>query len=374
ARHLAAAGRRRDRHAARHQPRMDVVHVLPARAASGAPGGGESAPRPGAAAGPLLRAVEPRFHGCVRAVNGPARALAAPRAPAPFPATVRWLAAAGQTARPRQWPKNLLVFAAPWAGASRGRDEGLGYALGAAAAFIAASAAVYFVNDVIDADRDRRHPVKRFRAVAAGRLPAGHALLLAGLAAAAAISFGFWIGEPWLAVLITAYLVASFLYALGLKHVPVVELIFVATGFVFRALGGAVATHVPPSAWFLLVCSLGALMVATAKRFTELTVLKAAAARHRPVMRWYSRRVLRFSQRAVAYAMVLAYLLWAQSEQNPWMRGWHLASGVALTAALIRFDSLTARVTGRPVEDLIARDAVMIYFELTWLTMFIAGL
>ena len=307
-------------------------------------------------------------------MNGPARALAVPRAPARFPAAVRWLAAAGQTARPRQWPKNLLVFAAPLAGASLGRDEGLGYALGAAAAFIAASAAVYFVNDVIDADRDRLHPVKRFRAVAAGRLPAGHALLLAGLAAAAAMSFGFWIGEPRLAALITAYLVASLLYALVLKHVPVVELIFVATGFVFRALGGAVATHVPPSAWFLLVCSLGALMVAIAKRGTELAMLGGQAAGHRPVMRWYRLAGLRLSQRLVAVAMTGAYLLWAYGESGAWMRAWHLASAIPLAAALIRFDRLTGRAGGRPVEDLITRDGLMVCCELGWLTMFAVGL
>src|SRR5580698_11516283 len=88
---------------------------------------------------------------------------------------LHWATAVLTTARPWQWPKNLLVFAAPLAGASLGRDDGLGYALAAAAAFTAAAAAVYFVNDVLDADRDRRHPVKRLRAVASGRLPRGHA-------------------------------------------------------------------------------------------------------------------------------------------------------------------------------------------------------
>ena len=295
-------------------------------------------------------------------------------APSLYLVPVLWFAAAVETARPRQWPKNMLVFAAPLAGASLGRDDGVGYALVAAAAFVAASSAVYFVNDVVDAERDRRHTVKRSRPVASGRLPGSHALALAALVTVASLAAGPMIGEPRLSAVIALYLTLSALYTVTLKHIPVIELAFVASGFVLRALGGAIATHVPPSAWFLLVCSLGALMVATAKRFTELTMLKAAAARHRPVMRWYSRRALRFSQRAVACAMVVAYLLWAQSEQNPWMRCWHLASGVALTAALIRFDQLTARATGRPVEDLIARDAVMIYFELTWLTMFTAGL
>ena len=88
--------------------------------------------------------------------------------------TARWAVAVLRTARPRQWPKNLLVFAAPLAGASLGRRDGLVYALVAAAAFGFASVAVYFVNDVADAERDRRHPRKRNRPVASGELPKKH--------------------------------------------------------------------------------------------------------------------------------------------------------------------------------------------------------
>jgi decaprenyl-phosphate phosphoribosyltransferase len=299
---------------------------------------------------------------------------AAMRAVPAYPLPLRWLAAVVETARPRQWPKNLLVFAAPLAGASLGRDDGLGYALVAAAAFTAASAAVYFINDVADAGRDRRHPVKRFRPVASGRLPRAHALALAGLMVIAGLAAGGWIGEPRLSLVIGVYLAFSVLYSALLKHLPVVELAFVAAGFVLRALGGAVATHVPPSGWFLLVCSLGALMVAIAKRYSELVLLGGDAARHRPVMRWYRDAALRVSQRAVAGAMVGCYLLWAYGEHNPWMRGWHLASAVALVVALARFDWLTGQATGKPVEDLIARDGVMTYCELIWLAMFAAGL
>jgi len=291
-----------------------------------------------------------------------------------YPAPVQWLVAVVQTARPRQWPKNLLVFAAPLAGASLGRNNGLAYALAAAAAFIAASAAVYFINDVMDAERDRQHPVKKFRAVASGRLPKAHALAMAALGIAASLAVGFWIREPGLSAVIGVYLVFSVLYSAKLKHVPVVELAFVAAGFVLRALGGAIATHVPPSAWFLLVCSLGALMVAIAKRYTELAALDGDAARHRPVMRWYSRRMLRLGQRVVAGAMILAYLLWATAERDSWMAGWHLASAVALILALVRFDQLTGNARGRPVEDLISRDRLMNFCELAWLIMFAVGL
>ncbi len=291
-----------------------------------------------------------------------------------YPPPLRWFAAVVRTSRPRQWPKNLLVFAAPLAGATLGRADGLAYAFVAAAAFVAASSAVYFVNDVVDADRDRSHPYKRYRAIASGELPKAHALALAAACVVSAEAAGFLIGEPKLSLVICAYLMFSFLYTLVLKHVPIVEMMFVASGFMLRALGGAVATHVPPSAWFLLVCSLGAFMVAIAKRFTELRVLGTDAVRHRPVMRWYSPGLLRLAERVVAVTMIAAYLMWAYTEHDAWMRAWHLASAIPLAAALVRFDWLTAKASSKAVEDLISRDTGMLCCELAWLVMFAVGL
>lgn len=291
------------------------------------------------------------------------------------PLTVATMAAgAFRASRPRQWPKNLLVFAAPLAGASLGRPDGFGYALVAFAAFTAAASAVYLINDVVDAERDRLHPAKRLRPVAAGRLSQRAALVLAlaGLALAGLASL--LIGEPVLAVVIGSYAALSLLYSSWFKHVPWLELGFVASGFVLRALGGAVATHVPPSGWFLTVCSLGALMVAAGKRYTELAALGPRAAAHRPVMRWYSAPLLHACQRLAIAVLLAAYLAWALSGHTAWMRGWHLASLVPLAAALIRFDWLTSRAEGRPVEDLISRDRVMVSCELGWLGLFLAGL
>ncbi len=286
-------------------------------------------------------------------------------------APLRWLKAVIQTARPRQWPKNLLVLAAPLAGDTTGR--GLIYAGIAAVAFVGASSAVYLVNDAADAERDRTHPYKRFRPIASGQLAKSHAIAVAVVLVLASIGTGFAIGEPWFAATIGAYLLISFLYSGGLKHVPVIELACVASGFVLRVVGGAVATQVPPSHWFLLVCSLGALMVAIAKRYTELTVLGPEAAAHRPAMRGYSARTLRAGQRAVSVLMIASYLLWAAGE-HAGMRVWHLASTVALAAALARFDRITARATSKPVEDLISRDPLMVACELVWLALFIVGL
>lgn len=288
-------------------------------------------------------------------------------------ATTRWLIAVVRTSRPRQWPKNLLVFAAPLAGATLGRDDGLAYALVAAAAFACASAAVYFVNDVVDAERDRRHPIKRNRPIASGALPKGHALALAALAAACALAAGIVIGEPMLTGAAGGYLCSSFFYSALGKHIPFIEMMFVASGFLLRVLGGSAATHVRPSIWFLLVCSLGALGVAIAKRYSELTGLGEDAIRHRPVMRWYRPRVLRAGQFLVGLAMLATYLMWAVSE-SPGAHGWHLASALPLAMALARFGALTGRRTVRPVEDMITRDGLMLASEVSWLALFCAGL
>jgi len=105
------------------------------------------------------------------------------------------------------------------------------------------------------------------------------------LAALFAVGAGVVIREPLLVATASAYLCLSFLYSFKPKHVPFVEMLIVASGFVLRLLGGAAATYVKPSVWFLLVCSLGALGVAVAKRYTELTSLGADAVKHRPAMR-----------------------------------------------------------------------------------------
>ena len=286
---------------------------------------------------------------------------------------LRWVGAVLRTARPRQWPKNLLVFAAPLAGASLGRRDGLGYALVAAAAFGCASVAVYFINDVADAERDRRHPRKRYRPVASGELPRQHAIVLGALSAAAGLAAGVLISEPLLVATVAGYMSLSFLYSWRLKHIPVIELLFVASGFLLRVLGGAAATHVPPSAWFLLVCSLGALGVAIAKRYTELTNLGDEAIRHRPVMRFYRPEALRLGQIVVGALMIAAYLAWASGE-HPGARTWHLVSAVPLALALVRFGFLTGRRTVAPVEDLLTRDVPMLACEAAWLALFVAGL
>jgi decaprenyl-phosphate phosphoribosyltransferase len=121
------------------------------------------------------------------------------------------------------------------------------------------------------------------------------------------------------------------------------------------------------------VCSLGALGVTVAKRYTELTSLGADAVRHRPVLRWYRPDMLRIAQVLIGAGVLATYLMWALGEGSA-ARPWHLASALPLIAALVRFSVLAGRRTVRPVEDLITRDAVMLACEAAWLVLFCVGL
>ena len=165
-------------------------------------------------------------------------------------ASARRLRAVIRTARPRQWPKNLLVMAAPLAGGVLDQPGEAVRVAVAGFAFLLASVAVYAANDVADAERDRSHPVKRSRPVAAGDLPERHALLLAAGCAIPALAVGALTGTPLLSAAVAGYLVISFGYSAGLKHIPGVEALLVASGFLLRVLGGAAATRVAPSGWF----------------------------------------------------------------------------------------------------------------------------
>lgn len=294
-------------------------------------------------------------------------------APPAGSAGARRLRAMIRISRPRQWPKNLLVAAAPLAAGVLGQPAVLTRTAMAAAAFLLASAAVYAANDVADAERDRAHPVKRSRPVAAGELPERQALALAAGCAVLALAAGLASGGPLLSAAVAGYLTISFLYSLGLKHVPGVEAVLVASGFLLRVLGGAAAARVDPSGWFLLVCSTGALGVAIAKRHTERVTLAGEAMRHRPVLQAYSAPALRLSQLAAAALMTGCYLRWAAGEVGG-VRPWHLISAIPLAAALCRFTILTGRPTIRPVEDMIIRDGAMLACEAAWLSLFMTGL
>jgi 4-hydroxybenzoate polyprenyltransferase len=212
--------------------------------------------------------------------------------------------------RPKQWTKNLFVLSAV-AFSGRWTDPAAVLAaVLAAVAFVLASAAVYAVNDAADAEADRHHPKKRFRPVAAGLISVTQARLFAMLLAAAGLGLAGWLGWPTLAVT-AAYLALNLAYSFRLKHLPLIDVIVIAAGFLLRVLAGCTAIGVEPSPWLLLCTAFLALFIALAKRRQELSRGNAEAARK--VMAGYSLPLLDQFITCMMATTILTYLMYAHT-------------------------------------------------------------
>lgn len=230
------------------------------------------------------------------------------------PSAASVLAAVVVSLRPRQWSKNLLVFAG-LVFAEKLFTPAAAVALGAFAIFCGLSGAIYLLNDVADRERDRRHPTKRHRPVAAGRLGVATAvgvavaLIVAGLAASAAIDWRF-------AFTAVAYVALLSAYSGWLKHVVIVDVLVVAIGFVLRAVAGALAIDVQISGWLLICTILIALFLALGKRRHEYLMLAGAAERHRPILHEYSEALLDQMIAVVTASTLTAYALYTMSPET----------------------------------------------------------
>jgi 4-hydroxybenzoate polyprenyltransferase len=211
--------------------------------------------------------------------------------------------------RPRQWTKNLLlfaglVFAAKLGDVIRWLEACLAFVI-----YCAASSAAYLANDVRDAPHDREHPVKRFRPVASGELPARTALVLAGVLVVLAFGGAAVLGWGSVAFL-AAFLVLQAAYTGGLKHLVLIDVMAIAGLFVLRAAAGAEAVDVRISPWLLICTGLLALFLALAKRRAELVLVGAAETPGRPVLEGYSLALVDQLVSVVAASTVIAYSLY----------------------------------------------------------------
>lgn len=247
-------------------------------------------------------------------------------------------------ARPRQWTKNLLVFAAPAAALVVDRKVSFGRSALAGVAFCIVSSGTYLINDALDRESDRLHPLKRFRPVAAGDLGARSATLVGIAAILAGEGVALAVGGLGLAAVLLAYVVLTLAYSLYLKRVAVVELLLVSSGFVLRTIAGGVATAIPISPWFLVVACSGSILVAAGKRTAELQLLGAESARHRPALARYRPRFLAAVRQGSAAATIGAYSAWAVTHA-PTAPG-SLDDGVFLLASILPF-ALAVIVTER---------------------------
>jgi 4-hydroxybenzoate polyprenyltransferase len=226
-----------------------------------------------------------------------------------LPARRSAAAAALVALRPRQWSKNLLVFAGLVFAAKLGDAARWAETLAAFGAYCAASSAAYLANDVRDRAQDRLHPVKRERPIARGDLAPGVALALAAALSVAALALATVLGI-WSLLLLLAFFALQAAYTLSLKHVVLIDVMAIGALFVVRAAAGAVAVHVHISPWLLLCTALLALFLALAKRRGELVLVGAEATPGRPVLSGYSLALVDQLVSVVAASTVIAYSLY----------------------------------------------------------------
>ena len=278
-------------------------------------------------------------------------------------------------ARPRQWTKNLLLYAAylftagdEWGVGDDGETvtfflrASLGFA-----AFCLLSSAGYLLNDARDAERDRAHPRKRERPVAAGRISVTAAMRAAVVLAIAGTALSAPLG-PWFVAAALGYLLAVVAYTYRLKTVPVVDVAVVAALFALRAVAGAIAIEVEASPWIVICTFSGAAFVAAVKRQQEAWLMGIDTPRHRQSVSadasWP-----RTLARVAAASTVIGYGLYAALAENVPDDGLMLVTLPFVVLAVARYWQVARRRPDRDADEIAFRDPVVLVLVVSFVVV-----
>ncbi len=221
-----------------------------------------------------------------------------------------------RSARPRQWIKNIalyapLVFSGFFFFNPVGKSSYFLIVTFAFLIFCVLTSSVYIINDIIDLESDQQHPYKRKRAIASGKLPIPIAVftVIVGLIVVFMLSLNL---SPFFRLILLAYLTLQIVYALKLKHIPILDVLSIAAGFLLRIYAGAVVLNLHMSVWFLLTVVSASLFLAVGKRQSERTLLKETElGKTRKTLGKYSPRLLDVYTGMFANATWLSYALYA---------------------------------------------------------------
>lgn len=276
--------------------------------------------------------------------------------------------------RPKQWVKNILVFAAPGAAGVLDNADSVVRVLIAFAALSAAASGTYLWNDILDVEADRRHPVKCRRPIAAGELSIPVARLLG--TALLAVGVGLAFVPDWrCGVAVAVYVTLTSTYSTVFKHRAVLDLMAVASGFVLRAIAGAEAADVEMSNWFLLSVSFAALFIVSGKRFAEMREMGAGNGSTRSILSEYTPEFLRTVLSVNLTAAAVTYCLWAFDTKELSGSSWpfYELSIVPMLAALFRYLLALDRGRGSAPEEIFLADRTLQVLGLLWALVFGLG-
>jgi 4-hydroxybenzoate polyprenyltransferase len=270
--------------------------------------------------------------------------------------------------RPEQWTKNLLVFAGLLFARRLFNPVSVAQASLAFVIFCALAGTVYIINDVLDRESDREHPLKARRPIASGALSVPAAAGTAALLAVAAMGAAFELDVRF-GIVAGAYLGLQALYSAVLKHLVVIDVLTIALGFVLRAIAGAVAIEVEISHWLLVCTLLLAVFIALAKRRHELVLLSGSATSHRPILSEYTPYLLDQMIAVVTASMLIAYVFYTISPDTqqkfgtPWLG---LTIPFPLYGILRYLYLVHQREGGGSPSDLLLTDRPMLVCVVLW--------
>jgi 4-hydroxybenzoate polyprenyltransferase len=271
--------------------------------------------------------------------------------------------------RPRQWTKNLVCVGGAFFSGHMFEARYAERALLAALAFCAVSSFVYIVNDVLDRDRDRNHPRKRLRPIAAGLVAIPQAFMLAGVMLCTGIVLAALLGPVVLGIL-AAYAVMNLCYSAVLKNLSLVDATVVAGGFILRIYAGTTAVHVSPSAWLLLCAFFLSLFLAFGKRRAELNAAVGPVAATRGVLHKYNVAMLdRFCNICATLTIATYAMFSVLGHQNRTL----IITTPPVVMGIFRYLLLVERYQeGEAPDAILARDWPIQLAILLWLILYIA--
>ena len=211
--------------------------------------------------------------------------------------------------RPWQWSKNVLVFAGLFFAKDVLRVDKIVTAVIAFVLFCLVSSSGYLFNDILDREKDKLHPKKRFRPIAAGKISVKVALGVAVLLLVGSLYFSYRI-TPYFGIILTTYFLLTLLYSLHLKRIIIIDVLIIASGFIFRAIGGTIAINESVSSWLIICTTFLALFFALNKRKAEFKAMGAHAASTRRTLAQYSEPLLDQLINTVTTACLISYALY----------------------------------------------------------------
>lgn len=231
--------------------------------------------------------------------------------------------------RPKQWYKNLLLFVAlifslneHWNFQDISQARHLfGITAAAFLLFVLLSIATYLINDLIDLNADRQHPEKKDRPLAAGKLSLKLTTNVAILLTLVSLPLSYWLGlatdaGPTFGILATLYFLLTLSYSLFLKHVVILDVFVVASGFVLRVVAGSVILSFPISPWLYICTMLLALFLALTKRRHEISLLSENSGNHRKTLSEYTTKLIDEMIALITAATLISYCLYTFSAEN----------------------------------------------------------